>query len=60
MVQLEGGVYIKARCKECEPPVATPQLPEGHIMGWKGEEVFPEVKWEEAGTGEEEEVVKGQ
>jgi hypothetical protein len=57
---LDGAMNIKARCNKCEPAVIMAQLPEGHIPGWKGEEVmsFAAQKWEEAGEGEE--VVEGQ
>jgi hypothetical protein len=38
---LDGTLNVKLRCKKCGLSIVPAQLPEGHIMGWKGEEVTP-------------------
>jgi hypothetical protein len=44
---MDSTVYIKARCKECEPPVTVPTWWEGHVKAEQEEE-----KWEEASSGD--------
>lgn len=44
---MDSTVYIKARCKECEPPVTVPTWWKGHVKAEQEEE-----KWEEASSGD--------
>jgi hypothetical protein len=44
---MDSTVYIKARCKECEPSVTVPTCWEGHV---KADE--EEQNWEEASSGD--------